>query len=142
MKRFLLASILVGLCLVAMVPGRVSADIASEKAAVDAAHAWLKLVDAGDYAASYKQASSFFKSSLGEADWVGMLGKSRKPLGKLLSRTVLGSKSMTSLPGVPDGKYVVIQFNTTFEKKAKAVETVTSMLDKDGKWRVGGYFIR
>jgi Protein of unknown function (DUF4019) len=29
-----------------------------------------------------------------------------------------------------------------FEKKASAVETVTSMLDPDGAWRVSGYFIR
>jgi hypothetical protein len=47
-----------------------------------------------------------------------------------------------SLPGAPDGEYVVIQYDTGFEHKQSAVETVTPMLDKDGKWRVSGYFIR
>jgi hypothetical protein len=37
---------------------------------------------------------------------------------------------------------VVITFETAFENKASAVETVTPMLEKDGKWRVSGYFIK
>ena len=31
---------------------------------------------------------------------------------------------------------------SSFKNKRAAVETVTSMLDKDGKWRVTGYFIK
>jgi len=43
---------------------------------------------------------------------------------------------------VPDGEYVVIQYDSSFEHKQSAVETVTPMLDKDGKWRVSGYYIK
>jgi hypothetical protein len=49
---------------------------------------------------------------------------------------------MTELPGAPDGEYVVFQFDTQFEHKRAAVETVTPMRDPDGSWRVSGYFIR
>ena len=35
-----------------------------------------------------------------------------------------------------------IRYRTAFEHKAEAVETVTPMLDRDGLWRVSGYFIR
>ncbi len=49
---------------------------------------------------------------------------------------------MTSLPGAPDGEYVVISYETSFTNKKSAIETVTPMLDKDGKWRVSGYFIK
>jgi hypothetical protein len=66
----------------------------------------------------------------------------RKPLGRLVSRKVQSTLYKTSLPGAPDGKYVVITFETAFENKASAVETVTPMLEKDGKWRVSGYFIK
>ena len=48
----------------------------------------------------------------------------------------------TSLPGAPDGQYVVIQFKTSFENKRSAVETVTPMFGKDQRWRVSGYYIR
>jgi hypothetical protein len=37
---------------------------------------------------------------------------------------------------------VSIQYETVFEKKPSAVETITPMLDPDGVWRVSGYFIR
>ena len=42
----------------------------------------------------------------------------------------------------PDGQYVVFQFDTQFESKRAAIETVTPMLDTDGQWRVSGYFVR
>lgn len=66
----------------------------------------------------------------------------RAPLGKLVSRKVKSRVYTEQLPGAPDGKYVVIEFETVFEKKTSAVETVTPMLDPDGLWRVSGYFIR
>jgi hypothetical protein len=37
-------------------------------------------------------------------------------------------------------EYVVIQYETQFEHHT-ATETVTPMLDKDGAWKVSGYFI-
>jgi len=51
-----------------------------------------------------------------------------------------GSKSF--VPGAPDGEYVVLRFETSFENKAKAIETVTPMREKDGTWRVSGYYIK
>jgi hypothetical protein len=35
-----------------------------------------------------------------------------------------------------------VQFDTSFERKSAAVETVTPMIDPDGRWRVSGYFIK
>ena len=70
-----------------------------------------------------------------------MLQGVRQPLGKTVSRQLASSHYETSLPGAPDGEYVVIQFNTVFDNKQSAVETVTSVLD-DGKWKVAGYFIK
>jgi hypothetical protein len=66
----------------------------------------------------------------------------RKPLGALVSRKLKSAQYATSLPGAPDGQYVVIQYDTVFQNKSAAVETVTPMLDKDGHWRVSGYYIR
>ena len=63
-------------------------------------------------------------------------------MGKLVSRKAKSRKYAESLPGAPDGKYVVIQFDTVFENKASAVETVTPMVDPDGSWRVSGYYVR
>ena len=63
-------------------------------------------------------------------------------LGKVHSRTLKTATYTKSLPGAPDGEYVVIQYESSFEHKQSAIETVTPMLDTDGKWRVSGYFIK
>ena len=66
----------------------------------------------------------------------------RSPLGAVQSREVASHDYRTTLPGAPDGQYVVFQFTTSFEHKANAVETVTAMQGDEGDWRVAGYFIR
>lgn len=113
-----------------------------EKPAIEASKAWLALVDAGKYAESWEAASTLFRGAVTKENWVKLMEGNRKPLGKLVSRTFGASKYMTSVPGGPDGKYVVVQYTTVFENKAQAVETVTPMLDKDGTWRVSGYYIK
>jgi hypothetical protein len=63
-------------------------------------------------------------------------------LGPFVSRELTGSHYATSLPGAPDGEYVVLTFQAKFENKASAIETVTPMKDTDGSWRVSGYFVK
>ena len=110
--------------------------------AVKAAQTWLGLVDAGNYKASHDAAASLFRRAVTKAAWVRAAAGVREPLGKCTSRKVLDSTYSTSLPGVPDGEYVVIQFEAGYEHKATAIETVTPMLDGDGTWRVSGYYIK
>jgi hypothetical protein len=54
----------------------------------------------------------------------------------------LGAKYTTEIPNAAKGEYVIMQFQTSFENKENAVETVTPMLDDKGAWRVSGYYIR
>jgi Protein of unknown function (DUF4019) len=115
---------------------------AKTKAAEDAAEAWLRFVDSGDYSQSWIEASSLFKSHVTEKEWEQQAQAARGPLGALISRKLRWAQFKTELPGAPDGQYVVIQYDSSFASKKSAVETVTPMLDTDGKWRVSGYFIR
>jgi len=112
-----------------------------EEAAKHAALEWLALVDARQYEASWEEAASLFKAQVSAPDWAKAVAAARKPLGDLGDRQLISASYAISLPGAPDGAYVVIQFQTNFENKAQAVETVTPMLD-EGKWRVSGYYIR
>jgi len=126
----------------AFVAGCSNKEKAASKAAIAAAESWLAMVDRGEYAQSWDQAAEAFKGALTKKNWEDALNGTRQPLGKTISRKVIKSKYATSLPGAPDGEYVVIQFETSFENKKSAIETVTPMLDKDGNWRVSGYFIK
>ena len=137
-------NVLTGFVLLSMilVSGAFGADTIQKKDALVAAKNWLAIIDKGEYAESWKEAAEYFKTAVPEDKWVQSLQAVRNPLGKLISRKVKSTAYMTSLPGAPDGQYVVIQFNTSFEHKKSAIETVTPMMDKDGKWRVSGYFIK
>ncbi len=114
----------------------------AEKAAVKAADEWLALVDEGKYAESWKAAAEYFRNVISRKQWVKSLTGARAPLGKLVSRKIKSKTYTTTLPGAPDGQYVVIQYDTSFANKTKALETVTPMREKDGTWRVSGYYIR
>jgi len=118
------------------------ANEVAEKAAVTAAGAWLSLVDEGNYAESWNQAAGLFKNAVTKEQWQSTVKAVRTPLGKVVARKLKSKQYTKTLPGVPDGEYIVIQYETTFENKKSAVETVTPMLDKDGKWRVSGYYIK
>jgi hypothetical protein len=110
-------------------------------AAQTAALAWLALADTGDYARTWDQAAGLFQASISNATWVGALTNARGPLGAMVSRRLRSAVFKRTLPGAPDGEYVVIQYETRFEHKPSVIETVTPMLDKDGSWKVSGYFI-
>lgn len=110
--------------------------------AVPTAEVWLKLVDDGKYVESWDAAVGYFRNAVPKEQWQQQLRAARAPLGQLRSRILRSTVFMTSLPGAPDGEYVVVQFDASFEHKQQAVETVTPMKDDDGQWRVSGYYIK
>jgi hypothetical protein len=104
--------------------------------------AWLALTDAGRYAESWKAAGAAFQAGVTEEKWESAMRSVRLPMGKLEARRVQDAAYSTTLRGAPDGEYVVAHFATKFERKQAAVETVVSAREKDGEWRVVGYFIK
>jgi hypothetical protein len=118
------------------------ADSTKEVNARKASDAWLSLVDEGKYAESWQNTSSNFKNVIDKDQLEKALNAVRRPLGDILSRKAISQNYTKNLPGAPDGEYVVIQYKTSFSNKASAIETVTPELDKDGIWRVSGYYIK
>jgi hypothetical protein len=120
--------------------------LADENAAVakaqTAATSWLALTDASKYGPSWDESASAFRAAVTKANWETALKSARGPLGAVKSRKLKAATFTRTMPGAPDGEYVVIQFDTQFENKASAVETITPMHEKDGSWRVAGYFVK
>jgi hypothetical protein len=120
----------------------VAASEKTEEVAGQRADAWLALVDQGKYDQSWEEAARLFKGAVTKEKWREAASAVRAPLGKLVSRKLKSRQYSKTLPGAPDGEYVVIQYDSSFENRKEAVETVTPMLDPDGVWRVSGYYIR
>ena len=117
-------------------------EVAAKELATEAAESWLGLIDDNRYPESWDSAASLVQNAVTQDQWSQSIRTARNNFGPLIKRTLKSSQFMTSLPGAPDGQYVVIQFDTSFENKKSAVETVTPMLDSDNEWRVSGYYIR
>jgi len=120
----------------------IKADNTKEQAAIQTAENWLSIIDTEQYEDSWENGAIFLKNEVTKEQWVRSMNKYRKSLGKKIKRKLKNRQYMTDIPDAPAGEYVVIQFDTVFENKIEAIETVTPMLDPDGKWRVAGYFIK
>lgn len=117
-------------------------DPALVKAAETAARAWLDKLDAGNYRDTWETAAAPFRKAITADDWSTKVDTVRKATGPLQDRLHRSARYTRTLPGAPDGDYVLIQNDTRFQQKGAAIETVTMMREADGVWRLAGYFIR
>src|SRR5665213_158012 len=76
--------------------------------ATTSATAWLALVDAGKYPASWDQAAGLFKAAVSRPSWATAAQAARAPFGAFQSREIKSATFTRTLPGAPDGEYVVI----------------------------------
>ena len=109
--------------------------------ALDAGDAWLALVDSGRYGESWDAAAATFKEAIGRVKWEVAIQEARGKVGTMVRRKLRSAKSAVDLPNSPPGEYVVIENHASFDNRPLATETVTLMKQKDGRWRVAGYFI-
>jgi hypothetical protein len=94
-----------------------------EKAATDAATEWLMLVDSGQYAESWFQSASAFRYRISKELWKNAMDTARAPLGKIQARQLKSATYTTSIPNAPSGEYVVVLYETSFERVPGMIET-------------------
>jgi len=123
-------------------PDKAEQHRAAEDAARKVTEAWLALVDAGKFEESYEQAADGLKSLVAKEPFVSSLEAARNPLGELKTRKLVSTRYTNKLGGAPEGEYVVVKFKSSFAHGDELTETIVPMLDKDGKWRVSGYYIK
>ncbi len=112
------------------------------RAAQAAAEQWLVNLDDVRYEDAWKRTAGSFRSQVKEASLVKSLNGCRKPAGATKSRQLREASYKESLPHAPTGRYVIVQFDTVFDHKPDAIETVVEEQETDGRWQVSGYFIK
>jgi hypothetical protein len=140
-KRWVFGLILC-LALAVQALAQTSENSQKEKEGLAATDFWLKLVDSKQYDQSWKEASDSFRNAVSSDQWVRQLEMVRTPLGSVETRKVKAVRYTRQIPGLPDGDYVIVQYDTTFDRRSPSVETLVPMKDKDGEWRVSGYYIK
>jgi hypothetical protein len=119
-----------------------SENAALEKAGQTAAHAWLLLLDRKDWGTAWDASSGMFRQTVPLPAWMEGIPKLRDPLGAFVERQPAGAVYKKTLAGRPDGDYVTVLFTSKFANKEQVEETVTTVREPDGRWRVTGYTAR
>jgi hypothetical protein len=114
----------------------------AEKAGQLAAHAFLLLLDRRDWGSAWDASSGAFRQSVPLGAWMDGIPKVREPFGALVQREPGQALYKKTLAGRPDGDYVTVNFLSKFDKNPQVIETVTTVREADGRWRVMGYTAR
>ncbi|GAB3388278.1 DUF4019 domain-containing protein [Massilia agri] len=129
MKTIVSAVLTASLLLGATAMAQDTKDTAAARAA---AESWLKLVDNGDTGAAWRASSANVRKDTNQFFWGSIINVSRATLGDLKSRKLKGSSEK--------GKgQLAFEYDSKFKSDSNVTETVTTVHEKDGSWRVSGY---
>ena len=140
MKRILLLLLVLVLC---AGTGQAQTDphLAEEQAAERQALGFLNYLDQGRYADSYDYTGMLIRSTLDRDNFAKQIENARAKAGATLSRSLMDASYSTTVPGAPEGEYVILHYGSSFANQQQAVETVVLAFAKS-YWRVSGYFIK
>jgi hypothetical protein len=111
------------------------------RAAIEAASAWLALVDDGQSAESYAAAGEGFRSTVSPEAWRAAVDGRVAELGKLRTRQPIKVNYFPAPEGAESGDWVMIRFIAAFGGRDEVSETVTVVRYPED-WGVSGYYIR
>jgi hypothetical protein len=112
-----------------------------EQAAQREALGFLGYLDHGRYADSYAYTGMLIRATNDRDSFALQIKKARAGTGALQSRNLIDASYATSMPGAPEGQYVLLHYQASFANRPEAVETLTLAFAK-GYWRVSGYYIK
>lgn len=112
------------------------------EAAKNVGQNWIKLIDDGNYSTGWDNAAVQLKTLVDKKGWDTAMKQTREPLGKVSERTLKDVRTAKNPPGIAEGDYVVLVYETKFAKRPQASELVILVKESDGSWRVMSYYAR
>jgi|GEM_PF-5782112 len=102
---------------------------------------WLRLMDQGAYAESWRQLATPVRGMATAETWEATVRQGRAPFtGSVAARRVERAEPMAAPPGAPAGEYAQLRFITTFSGGTSARETVLALREGDA-WRAVAYVV-
>lgn len=120
----------------AVMTAAASPATAVQSGAVTAARAWMALVDAGNWQASWSATSRSFQSLNTPERWAEVAASVQGPLGPVIRHELIGEEAV---PAPPHG-YQLVRFRSQYANRADAIVTLT-LEQEDGRWVVSGIYI-
>lgn len=107
--------------------------------ALHVAQDYVEMLDKGQYSESWTKGAAIFQRTISQKEWDMALKLARRRLGAVQSRSLKDERPAYDPKGLPKGVYMVVEFNTSFQKAQNSGELLTLMRESDGKWRVLTY---
>ena len=133
-------AVIVALCLSFLLSFTCFAETFSSQA-ISIAETFSATIDDKNYQAAYQSGSKLLHLTSTENQWISEIGRTREVLGTALQRKLKAVKSIATYPGLPDGEYMLVYFETKMEHKEKAAE-VLLVAQIDGAWKVCSYHLK
>lgn len=133
--------LLVLLAMVTVLAAPASANEARTRAAIEAAGAWLALLDDGKSAEAYAEAGADFRSTVSAEAWKAAVDGRVAELGSVQARQPAKVNYFPAPEGAESGDWVMIKFVSAFANRGQVSETVT-VIRYPEQWSVSGYYIR
>jgi len=145
-KNCIIIALVVGIF---SVSGCSSKKVDDEKSATDSVQAWLALADNGKYGECWEQLADEMRSydpnsTCSKAKWRKSFEAMRGPLGKVISRKLKSKKYYPPpLGAMPNNEFshYELEYATSFENNKSLTESIATMKEKDGIWRVYVYYV-
>ena len=119
-----------------------NANEEKEKAGQLAAAGWLTLLDRRDWGTAWETSAATFRNAVPLASWMDGAPKARADFGALQERAPGVVAYKDRIDRMPPGEYVTVVFVSKFAQRGDVEETVTTVREPDGRWRVMGYSTR
>ncbi len=146
--RVVTAMLPVFLLLVARQVARAQESGPAPQEAIDAGNAFLKLIDHGQYDDSWDACASTIKNTITKSSWDTVMKINRARFGTLVSRKLESAQAAITVPGSPEGQYVILEYKGSFNLRKSegtttkpTTETVV-ITNENGKWLGYQYSIR
>mgnify|MGYP006287917045 FL=1 len=117
-----------------------SSDLLSADAVI-AAERFAQIIDSGNSSAAYSQASLLLRLAQSEQEFAADIERAHLLLGPVQQRQLTALRSIGIYPRLPDGDYLIVQFEARTLHKNKAAEVIL-LRHQEGTWLVADYSIR
>ena len=105
-----------------------------------AANESLTLLDQDNYLGAWESSASIFREAVSSDAWTIQMEIVRRKFGKANTRRRTGAIAQKDPSNHPPGEYIMLNFDTGFEKD-DATETLV-LFKEENEWKLAGYFTK
>lgn len=100
---------------------------------------YLKNIDQGNYEQGWQFCDPLLQQAMHKNEWQRDLQAAKFYLGEIQSRSLINQRITWDPPGMPEGPYIVMEYDSQSKRSSNLSEVVTLRKNEGAKWLVMMY---